>query len=186
MSPLTRSIAVVATLGLAFTLASCAPATPAAEPAPTSSVSASESVVVSDAWVKTAAEGMTPAFGTIVNKSDRDLTVIAVRTDVAGVSELHETVMDDDGQMVMRPIDGGFVIPAGGEFPLEPAGNHLMLMDLVGALEPGQEVVFTLFFDDGSQVDFTAVVKDFSGANENYVPDGGEGDMEMDMETPAP
>lgn len=93
--------------------------------------------------------------------------------------ELHETVENEDGQMVMREIGGGFVIPADGSMTLEPGGNHIMLMDLTAPLAAGEEVTFTLTFSDESTYEFTAPVKDYSGANETY--EGGEMDMEMDQ-----
>lgn len=156
----------------------------AAEAAPASSSSgteadgtAADSVTITDAWVKTAAEGMTAGFGSLENTSDVDANVVSVETTAASMSELHETVEDESGAMVMRPIDGGFTIPASGALTLEPAGNHLMLMDLAEPLHAGDEVPFTLEFSDGSELAFTAVVKDYAGANENYVGD----DMDMDM-----
>jgi copper(I)-binding protein len=151
-----------------------------AAPAPsTTSLPAGDTVTVTDAWVKSADSGMTAGFGLITNPdADTDATVVAVTTPAAPVAELHETVEDETGTMVMRPIEGGFTIPAGGDFPLSPAGNHLMLMEISEPLTAGAEVPFTLEFSDGSTLDFTAVVKDYSGANENYVGDDSGG---MDM-----
>ncbi len=140
-----------------------------------------DSVTVTDAWVKTADEGMTAAFGSVENSSGTDANVVSVATTAATMSELHETVEDEAGAMVMRRIEGGFIVPASGVLVLEPAGNHLMLMELTGPLHAGDEVPFTLEFSDGSTLDFSAVVKDYAGANENYVGNG-NGDMDMDME----
>lgn len=42
-------------------------------------------------------------------------------------------------------------------------------------LAAGEEATFTLTFSDGSTIDFTAPVKDYTGANEEYVGD----DMDM-------
>ena len=89
--------------------------------------------------------------------------------------ELHETVANDSGEMVMQPKEGGFVIPAGGTLTLEPGANHIMLMGLAKPIVAGDEVSFTLTFADGSTYTFTAPAKDFTGANENYV--GGDMDM---------
>ncbi|SIT69332.1 copper chaperone PCu(A)C [Microbacterium sp. RU33B] len=139
-------------------------------------VTASESVSISDGWVKSADEGMSAAFGELTNDSDRDITVVSATTEASSMLELHETVENDSGEMVMRQIDGGFVIPAGGSLALEPGGNHIMLMDLTAPLKAGEEVTFVLTFSDESTYEFTAPVKDYSGANETY-----EGD-EMDMD----
>lgn len=159
-------------------LAGCAAPAQNPEAGPTEEpVTQASTVTVDDAWVKTADGGMTAAFGIITNMGESEVNVVGVTTDAASVAELHETVEDDSGTMVMRPIEGGFVIPAGSDFPLEPAANHLMLMELAGPLATGEAVDFTLEFADGSTLEFTGVVKDYSGANENYV---GDGDMDMD------
>lgn len=97
--------------------------------------------------------------------------------------QLHETVANDAGEMVMQEKQGGFVIPAGGSFDLEPGGNHIMLMDLTAPLAAGDETTFTLTFSDDSTYEFTAPVKDYSGANENY--EGGDMDMDMDAHPDA-
>lgn len=161
---------------LVLAVAGCAPSADGSPAPAISTPVASEVVTVEDAWVKTAEEGMTAGFGVFTNSGDQDITVVAVTTDAASMSELHETVEDESGAMVMRPVDGGFVLPARSDFVLEPAGNHLMMMDLAAPLAAGGEIRFTLEFSDGSTLDFTAVVKDYAGANENYV--GGD---EMDM-----
>lgn len=156
----------------AFALTGCA-----TSPAATAEdVTAGESVSISDGWVKSADEGMSAAFGELTNDSDRDITVVSATTEASSMLELHETVENDSGEMVMRQIDGGFVIPAGGSLALEPGGNHIMLMDLTAPLKAGEEVTFVLTFSDESTYEFTAPVKDYSGANETY-----EGD-EMDMD----
>ena len=147
-------------------------------PADAVSAPAGDVVTIQDAWVKSAAEGMSAAFGTLSNSGDEDVTVVSVASEASPMIELHETVENDAGEMVMRQIEGGFVIPAGGTLALEPGANHIMLMGLAAPLTAGDEVTFTLTFSDDSTYEFTAPVKDYSGANENY--EGG--DEHQDME----
>lgn len=137
-------------------------------PAETDPAQAGDTITVDDAWVKSADEGMSAAFGAIINSGDDDVTVVSVASDASSMLELHETVENESGEMVMREIEGGFVVPAGGELALEPGANHIMLMDLVAPLQAGDEATFTLTFSDDSTYEFTAPVKDYSGANENY------------------
>lgn len=158
----------------AVVLTGCA--APAAAPAADETVAA-DAVAIADAWVKAADEGMSAAFGGLANESTDDITVVSATTDAAEMVELHETVEDESGEMIMREIEGGFVIPAGGSLDLEPGGSHIMLMGLTGPLRAGDEVTVTLTFSDDSTFAFTAPVKDYSGANENYQ---GSGDGEMD------
>ena len=176
----TRTTSRIAIAGLALlALAGCsAPANTASSPVPDAPI-ASDSVVMTDAWVKSAEEGMSAAFGELQNTGDQDVTIVSATSEASTMLELHETVANDAGELIMRPKEGGFVIPAGGTLSLAPGGNHIMLMDLVSPLTAGAEATFTLTFSDGSVFTFTAPVKDYSGANENY--EGGDMDMDMDM-----
>jgi copper(I)-binding protein len=159
------AIALLATLALAGCAGTPAPA-PAAESASFSS---------SDVWVKAADEGMTAGFGELTNTGDTDLTVVSATSPATSSMQLHETVQNENGQMVMREVEGGFVIPAHGSLALAPGGNHLMFMDVTAPLRAGDDTTITLTFSDASTVDITAPVKEFAGANENY--DGGDMDM---------
>lgn len=134
-----------------------------------SQATATDSVTISDAWIKAADTGMTGGFGTLHNDADQAITVLSASSDVSSMMELHETVMSDAGSMVMRSKEGGFEIPPHGEFVLEPGGNHIMFMNLDAPLVPGDEITVTLKLSNDSSYTYTAPVKDFSGANENYV-----------------
>ena len=168
LKPLPRFAALVAVSLLALT--GCAGTT---APAESDSAPAGDTVTIEDAWVKAADEGMSAAFGTLSNTGTDDVTVVSAETAASSMVELHETVENEAGEMVMREIEGGFVIPAGGTLLLEPGANHIMLMDLAAPLKAGAEVTVTLTFSDDSTYEFTAPVKDYSGANENY-EDGDE------------
>ena len=170
---LPRLAAVIAVSLLALT--GC---TPESSPTEAAARPAGDTVTIEDAWVKSADEGMSAAFGTLLNSGDDDVTVVTVTSEASDMIELHETVENEAGEMVMREKDGGFVIPAGGTLALEPGANHIMMMDLTGPLTAGSEVTFTLTFSDDSTYEFTAPVKDYSGANENY--EGGEEHEGMD------
>lgn len=141
----------------------------AADPAPPSPEA--DGVTVADTWVKAAQDGMTAAFGTVTNTSDKEVRLVSATTPAAGRVELHE-VVSAGGAMTMRPKEGGFVIPAGAETQLQPGGDHIMLMDLTAPLVPGSDVQITATFEDGSTLPITAQVRDFPGADENYDPHG--------------
>lgn len=126
-------------------------------------------LAVSDAWVKAADAGMTAAFAVIANAGADAASVTAASSASAPRVEIHE-VASVDGAMVMRPKEGGLVIPAGGSATLAPGGDHLMLMDLPAPIESGDEVSITLSCAAGGTVSFTAVAKPFDGAAEDYVP----------------
>ncbi len=158
----------VAMLAAATFLTACGSSTPETQTQTGSKDAAG--LEFTDMWVKSADEGMSAAFGTIVNTTDEDITIVSGTSAASTMIELHETVEDDSGTMVMREKEGGFVIPAGGEYRLEPGANHLMLMDLATPILAGDEVKFSLNLEGGSSVEFTAPAKDFTGADEQYMP----------------
>ncbi|WP_022888744.1 copper chaperone PCu(A)C [Agromyces italicus] len=168
-----RHAAITPALGAALAalllLSGCAGAAGAAPggAAPTAAAEAAASVTVEEAWVKAADDGMTALFGNVVNGGAADVTLVGASTDAAETAELHETV-ESDGTMQMRQKEGGFELPAGEAFALEPGANHVMLMGLTGPAQAGDEVTVTLEFSDGSTLDVTAPVKDYAGANEQY------------------
>lgn len=138
------------------------------------STAQAELLTITDPWVKAAEadEGMTAAFGVLTNEGEAEALIVAAHADeISGMVELHEVVTGDDGNMVMQEKDGGFSVPAGSDHELSPGADHIMIMDLTEDLEPGAEVTITLEFEDGSTQEFTAPVKDFEGANENYHED---------------
>lgn len=142
----------------------------------------SDSVVVREQWVKSTDSGMTAAFAELQNTGDTDVRVVGASSPVSSFMELHEMASGADGSMVMRPKDGGFVIPAGGTHILSPGGDHLMLMDVTTPLTPGADAEVTVEFEDSSSVTFTGQVRDFSGAQEDYEPGSG---MSMAPVAPA-
>ncbi len=129
-------------------------------------------IAVADAWVKATDMDMSAAFMVMSNSGDEDVKVVGVSTDLTDVAELHETTDEK-----MRAVES-LTIPAGDSLMLEPGGDHVMLMELADPIEPGQEVTFTLEFEDGSTFDVTATAKDFAGGDEDYEGDEGHEDHE--------
>jgi copper(I)-binding protein len=166
IAPLNAALRFAAAGVLALgALAGCGTGTATTGPSPTSSAG----VTVVDAWVKTAGSGMTAAFGTIVNSTDADVTVVSAASSISSMMELHE-VVQIDGAPVMRPKRGGIVVPAHGRHALTPGGDHIMIMNLARPLTPGTEVAITLTFTDGKTLALTAVAKEYAGAKESYAP----------------
>lgn len=164
-------------LGATLALSACSPS-PAEDSMAASASPQADAITMTDAWVKTAESGMSAAFGELRNDGSEDVTVVSATTAASDMLELHETVENESGAMVMRKIEGGFVIPAGESLDLEPGGDHIMLMGLTAPVVAGDEVTFTLTLDDDSTFEFTAPAKDYAGANETYE----EGDMDMESD----
>ena len=180
MSRISRAAALAAGVLAAATLSGCA-----SDSVTTASDSSSAAgpcpISVSDAWVKATDTEMTGAFGTLTNTGDAEMVVVSATSPVAGTMEIHE-VVDKDGTMVMQPLEGGLVIPAGGTATLAPGQDHLMLMGLSEPIEAGQTVEITMTCADGGTAAYSGVAKPFEGGEETYEPamEGMEGMDGMD------
>lgn len=186
-----RQAAAAVTLLAAGLLAGCGSSEDDATDATTSGDASDESstdesstapLTLTDGWAISGEEGMSSAFGTLENTTGEDVVVVAATSDASPEVELHETVADESGEMVMREVDGGFVVPAGGELVLEPGGNHLMLMDLDRPLLAGDLLEVSLTLEDGSSADLTFDVRDFTGGHEHYEDAEAQEDHETSTE----
>lgn len=121
--------------------------------------SAAQDVKIEAPYVRAVPPG-TPNSGGFMVLKNSDTTahaVVAARSSASRVAELHTHRMEN-GMMKMRPVKK-IEIPAGGETVLKPGGLHVMFIGLHGDLKVGDEVGFTLVFEDGSQTTVTAPVK---------------------------
>ena len=174
-----RSLSTAALLGLALT--ACGGGGPdgtprnatAADAPPSSVAEQAEAFSIAGPWIKavTAEEGMSSVFGEVANSSDSTITIVAAAYPAADTVELHE-VVTEGADSTMRETDGGFAVEPQGTRSLAPGGDHIMLMGLAEDLEPGMEATITVEFADGSTAGFTAPVKDYAGADEEYGGDG--------------
>ncbi|WP_447644013.1 copper chaperone PCu(A)C [Nocardioides zeae] len=175
----TRAALVGGAAALALLLSACGSGSEGSSGSaanPAAGLPGDRGVSVTDPWIKATDDDMTAMFGTIVNDTDADITVVGASSDAAGTVELHEVVTGEGGAMVMQPKEGGFTVPAGGSHELTAGGDHVMLMGLTAPLEAGQDVAVTLELADGSGLEVSAVVKPYTGADEEYA--GGTGDMD--------
>lgn len=112
-----------------------------------------------------AAPYMTAAFMTLKNTTDHDMTLTGGTAAWAEMTQIHEVV---DG--VMRQKAAGLFIPSGSSVDLQMGGNHIMFMGIASALAAGDEVAFTLEFEDGTVQEVTAPVKTSNAGKESYAP----------------
>ena len=154
---------------LVFTL-SLGACTPTAEPvAEAAIVSEVSEIVIEGAWSRSTPElmeGTGIVYVLIKNNGGVDDRLLAAKSDVCDVVELHEHVMDSNGVMRMRMIDGGFIdIPTGGEVELAPGGLHLMLVNLHEGLKTGTTYELTLKFEKMGEVTINVPVFDTEPEN---------------------
>lgn len=143
--------------------------TSATTAATTSAAAEDSAVTLSNGWVRaydpaTAMnEGMTGAFGVFENNTDADIVITSFSANVGTIFELHEVV---DGRM--REMAGDMIIPAGGEYVLQPGSNHLMLMGLDEAIAAGDTVELTIVLSDGTTLVEELPVRTSPAGDEDY------------------
>jgi copper(I)-binding protein len=111
----------------------------------TSACGGSEKVTLQDAWARPGFRGDSSA-------------VIGASSDVAGVTEIHLSRMDDAGTMTMERQDLVF-IPANGYAELSPGGLHVMLANLMKDLSVGDTFPLTLEFQRAGDLTVEVEVK---------------------------
>ena len=119
------------------------------------------------------------AYMTIHNNTDDDDALISVSSPAAGVTEIHESSMDEDGAMAMMHVEE-IPIPAHADTELKPGGFHVMLIDLVEPLAEGDDVELTLEFAVADPQ--TVIVPVHGMAPMADMDTGGEMDMDGNMD----
>ena len=173
-----RALAATMAVGLfAFGAAACGDdSTDTADTAAAeTTAAAAEELTVSGQWARTspmdAANGA--AYFVVTSPEADRLVGVKVDAAVAGMAQIHETVMVTDdtmamgsdttmamgsdttmnmgGEMEMREVDGIDLV-AGEPLVLEPGGYHVMLMELAAPLEVGTSISLTLTFEKAGDV----------------------------------
>ena len=119
-------------------------------------------IVTSGAWGRPSPKmAMAGAVYVVIenqgNQADR---LIGATSAAAKTVEIHESYMDDNGVMGMRPLEGGLEIPAGNKAELKPGGYHIMLIDLVQPLEAGAKITVTLQFEKSDDIVLEAEIRE--------------------------
>jgi periplasmic copper chaperone A len=115
-------------------------------------------ITVSDVSVRATTENGA-VYMTLSNTGASDEVLLGATTDVARTVELHETTMDENDQMKMRPVVN-IPIPAGGSVTLKPGGLHVMLIGLQKQLAPGDKISLTLNFERAEPMTVKAEVRE--------------------------
>jgi copper(I)-binding protein len=105
-------------------------------------------VSVSDPWVRATVPQQKVAGAFMQLKSAKPVTLVGVKTPVAGRGELHQMAME--GQtMRMRAVES-IALPAGQTVNLASGGYHVMLFELRRQLKEGEQVPLTLVVQDAA------------------------------------
>ncbi len=114
--------------------------------------------IISSIWMRAGAQNRnSAAFLKITNNMDADDTLFAVQSDLAEVTELHETYEKENDLMGMRHVDY-LVIPSKSVVELKPGSFHIMLIGLNKDLGIGDSGKLTLTFKNTGIVDLPVSV----------------------------
>lgn len=97
------------------------------------------------------------AFFSIDNNTDKNIELVAVKSDVAERTELH-THINEDGLMKMRQVEK-IKIQAHEQTTLQPGGYHVMLLGLKSPLIEGEMINLILYFNNGDEVKIAVPVQ---------------------------
>jgi copper(I)-binding protein len=118
-------------------------------------------IVIKDAWGRPSPQvASNGAFYMVIqNRGDEADKLLAARSSACMMTELHQTVMNDQGVMEMRPVSDGIEIPAGGQVELKVGGLHVMCMDKMEAFKPGAKIPLTLRFEKAGEISIEVEIR---------------------------
>ena len=113
---------------------------------------ASDTLIISDAWVRATPPGkmMTAGYAFLENVSKDVITITGVSAEVAGHTSLHETRIERD-RSTMRPV-AKLSIKAGERVSLKPGSLHIVLMKLSEPLTDGQSIDICLELENNDSL----------------------------------
>lgn len=128
-------------------------------------------IKVDSPWVRQAPSGaeVMGAYFTLVNDGDNKVVVNGVSSSQFDRAEMHETVVNDDGQASMQPVERVSVAP-GERVEFKSGGRHVMLFSPSQAYAAGDQVELILACgEQGAELPVAATVRaqqpSESGAN---------------------
>ena len=120
----------------------------------------SKTIIVKDAWARSALQGNTSAIYFLIdNSSEVDDALLSASTDVAMMTELHMSSVDASGIMKMSPQEN-VPVPAKSSVEFKQGGLHVMLMGLMKDLKPGDLIKLTLNFENAGKISLEVPVKE--------------------------
>ena len=100
-------------------------------------------------------------YVTIDNGSDTDEQLVAASSDRCGAIELHNSMMNEEGVMMMNQADPSLLaVPAGGTLEMAPGGLHVMCLQVTEAPQLGEEIDLTLEFESGTSLDVVVSIEE--------------------------
>lgn len=119
---------------------------------------AKSSIQIKDAWMRPAARGMNSAvYFEIINDGPSADTLYAVKSDLAKLTEMHETYQK--GNMTgMRKVNNVVVKPK-SSFKFQPGSHHIMLITMKKEMKQGDKATILLRFKRSGDIKINVEVK---------------------------
>ena len=149
-----RHLSLIIIAILALSLAACG-----ADDTPEPLATAGD-ILIEDGWARPPAMpgGNAAAYFTLRNTGDTADRLIAAAS-ALGPTEIHQSIMSDDGVMSMQPVEG-VDVPAGATVELLPGGLHLMFIGVADPPAPGDTVTLTLTFQNAGEITIDVPVRE--------------------------
>lgn len=131
---------------------------------------------VNQPWVRAAPAGadVMAAYFTLDNQGDAAVTVNGASSSQFERAEMHETVVNDDGQASMQPLDK-VTIPAGDQVQFKAGGRHVMLFSPSQDYTAGDQVEVILACGSGqAELPVAAVVRSQAPSTNGEPPDAND------------
>ncbi len=114
---------------------------------------AGDGLQVEKPWARAPISANRPAaaYLTVVNGTDKQVTLIGASSPAAGMTMIHKTVVN--GNVVKMEPAGEIVIAAGKRFVFKPGGYHIMLMHLKKPIKEGDTLHLNVKFKNGKTLD---------------------------------
>lgn len=133
-------------------------------------------------WVREAASGaeVMGAYFTLVNDGDSKVVINGVSSSQFDRAEMHETVVNDDGQASMQPI-ARVSVASGKRVEFKSGGRHVMLFSPSQTYAAGDQVELILACgEQGAELPVAATVRAEQPGAQNTGNDSDRGDSAQD------
>lgn len=110
------------------------------------------SIMVMDPWIRSAPPMVKngAAYFMLHNNSDRDVTIVDVRSPVAKMASMHDVVIENNLTKMVHLKT--LTVPSGKMINFSPGGKHLMLIDLQEKLNVDRIFSVTFILESGEKI----------------------------------
>ncbi len=139
-------------------------------------------VEISQARVRPPLPGQNIAAGYFTLTSEKGDRLLAVTSPASPRVEIHQHTENDAGVLRMRKINGGVVIPAGGQVEFKPGHYHAMIFD-VNISDQSEDLALTFDFETAEDVTIIAEIMRGPSYGSGASPDAPKTDETQDKKS---